>query len=143
MLLPEHSFILKQSTLSGAGSGLFTLNYIAKGTCLLEYKGTITSWKNVNHNDGKNAYVFYVNRNHVVDAQDHPLELARYINDANGLQKIKGVTNNTYYVIKKKRVFVYALKNIKAGSEIFVDYGKGYWDTIREYLQNAKEENKK
>ena len=136
MPLPNNNFVLKESTLPGAGKGLFTLNFIAKETCIAEYKGTITTWKNVNHLDGKNAYVFYVNRNHVVDANDHHLELARYINDAKGLQKIKGITNNAYYVVKKKQIFVYALKNIAANSEIFVAYGKEYWDTIKEYLKS-------
>lgn len=138
MQLPDNNFILKESTLTGAGTGLFTLNFIARGTCIVEYKGTVTSWKNVNHLDGKNAYVFYVNRNHVVDAHEHPLELARYINDARGLQKIKGITNNAYYVVKKKQIFVYALKNVPAGSEIFVAYGKEYWDTIKAYLKANK-----
>ena len=135
MQLPDNNFILKESTLPGAGKGLFTLNFIAKETCIVEYKGTITTWKNVNHLDGKNAYIFYVNRNHVVDANDHHMELARYINDAKGLKKIKGITNNAYYVVKKKQIFVYALKNIAAGSEILVAYGKEYWDTIKEYLK--------
>ena len=138
MPLADNNFVLKESTLPGAGKGLFTLNLIEKGTCILEYKGTITTWKNVNHLEGKNAYVFYVNRNHVVDANDHHLELARYINDAKGLQKIKGITNNAYYVVRKKQIFVYALKNIPANSEIFVAYGKEYWDTIKEYLKNSQ-----
>ena len=138
MPLSDNNFTLKESTLPGAGKGLFTLDFIPKGTCIIEYKGTITTWKNVNHLDGKNAYVFYVNRNHVVDANDHHLELARYINDAKGLKKIKGITNNAYYVVKKKQIFVYALKNIAADSEIFVAYGKEYWATIKEYFKNKE-----
>lgn len=132
--------VVKKSIMPGAGKGLFTKELIAKDTCFLEYKGTISTWKDVNHNDGNNAYVFFVNKNHVVDACDHPLELARYMNDARGIKKVTGIKNNAYYVVIKKRIFVFATRNIEAGAEIFVGYGKDYWDTIRANIKdNVKE----
>jgi SET domain-containing protein len=137
MALQEQKLVVKESTLPGAGKGLFTTEFIAKETCIIEYKGTVTTWKNAHHDDGNNAYVFYVNRNHVIDACNHPLELARYTNDAKGLQQTKGLTNNARYVIEKKRIFIYAVKDIPAGSEIFVAYGKEYWDTIRAYKKEV------
>lgn len=133
MELLLRKLVVKKSTLPGAGKGLFTTEFIAKESCIIEYKGTITTWKDANHDDGNNAYIFYVNRNHVIDACNHPLELARYVNDAKGLQQTKGLRNNARYVVEKKRIFIYALKDIPAGSEIFVGYGKEYWDTIRAY----------
>ena len=131
MTVPERKLFVKESTLPGAGKGLFTTEFIAKDTCIIEYKGTISTWKNVNHDDGNNAYVFFVNNNHVVDACNHLHELGRYANDAKGLKQTKGLTNNARYVVDKKRIFIYAVKNIAAGAEIFVGYGKDYWDTIR------------
>jgi uncharacterized protein len=125
--------IVKESVLPGAGKGLFTEEFIMKDTCITEYRGTVSTWKNVNHNDGNNAYVFYVNSSHVVDACDHPQEPGRYINDAKGLQQARGLVNNARYVVYKKRIFIYATKNIPAGAEIFVSYGKEYWDTIKAY----------
>ena len=131
MTIPQKKLFVKESTLPGAGNGLFTTEFIAKDTCIIEYKGTISTWKNVNHDDGKNAYVFFVNNNHVVDACDHLHELGRYANDAKGLKQTKGLTNNARYVVDKKRIFIYAVKNIAAGAEIFVGYGKDYWNTIK------------
>ena len=131
MTVPERKLFVKESTLPGAGKGLFTTEFIAKDTCIIEYKGTISTWKNVNHDDGNNAYVFFVNNNHVVDACNHLHELGRYANDAKGLKQTKGLTNNARYVVDKKRIFIYAVKNIAAGAEIFVGYGKDYWDTIK------------
>ena len=136
MTVPERDLVIKESSLQGAGMGLFTTEFIAKDTCIVEYKGTVSSWKNVNHDDGNNAYVFYVNNSHVVDACNHPHEPGRYVNDARGLQKTKGLTNNARYVVDKKRVFIYAIKNIPAGAEIFVGYGKEYWDTIRAHKKH-------
>lgn len=131
MTVPERKLFVKESTLPGAGKGLFTTEFIAKDTCIIEYRGTISTWKNVNHDDGNNAYVFFVNNNHVVDACNHLHELGRYANDAKGLKQTKGLTNNARYVVDKKRIFIYAVKNIAAGTEIFVGYGKDYWDTIK------------
>ena len=132
--------VVKKSTMPGAGKGLFTKELIKKDTCFLEYKGTIKTWQEVKHDDADNAYIFFVNRNHVVDACQHLDELARYMNDARGIKKITGINNNAYYVVIKKKVFVFASKTIPAGSEIFVGYGKDYWDTIRE---NIKKDNLK
>jgi SET domain-containing protein len=137
MNVAERKLVVKESMLPGAGKGLYTEELIEKGSCIIEYKGTVTTWKNVAHDDGKNAYVFYVNRNHVTDARDHPHELARYVNDAKGIQQVKGINNNAEYVVIKRRIYIYATKNIPAGAEIFVGYGKGYWDTIRGYLKEA------
>ena len=85
--------------------------------------------------DEFNAYVYYVNRNHVIDAMHFKKSKGRYANDANGISRTKGITNNTRYVVEDKRVFMEATKNIAAGGEILVAYGKEYWDVIRENLK--------
>lgn len=131
----ENQLIVKRSTIAAAGKGLFTKKFIAKGSCIVEYKGKITTWKDANHDDGKNAYIYYVKRSHVIDASRRLKVLARYANDAAGLTRIKGITNNSEFVDEGLRVFIYAKKDIPAGSEILVAYGKEYWDVIR---QNAK-----
>ncbi len=123
---------IKRSTIPGTGKGLFTTVDIAKGTIITEYKGKITTWNDVDHNEGKNLYIYYVSRNHVINAEGNKDALAHFANDAKGPIKIKGINNNAEYIIKKKRVFIVALKNIPANTEIFVGYGKEYWDTLKE-----------
>ena len=71
MALLEKYLVIKKSTLPGAGKGLFTKKLIPKGTRIVEYKGKITTWKEVDHLDGLNAYIFYINRNHVIDGSKH------------------------------------------------------------------------
>lgn len=139
MALLEKHLEIKESGIPGAGKGLFTNVFIAKGTRITEYKGRITTWKEV-QNDDTNFYIFFVSQKHVIDASKHKKVLARYINDAKGLTRVKGVTNNTEFVKNKYRVFVEATKDIKAGSELCVGYGKEYWDVIR---QNIKADEKK
>ncbi|MDE3250465.1 MAG: SET domain-containing protein, partial [Bacteroidota bacterium] len=60
---------------------------------------------------------------------------ARYANDAAGLVRVKGLRNNSVYTIKKKRVYITAMRNIEPGEEILVGYGKEYWDVVRENLK--------
>lgn len=147
MALLEKQLFVKKSTIPNSGKGLFTKKSIPKGTRVVEYKGRISSWKDVKDEDGKNGYIFYVNRNHVINALPVKSALARYANDARGLVRIKGLTNNCDYVTEGKRAFIESKKEIPAGSEIFVDYGGDYWKTIREnmklWAKEAKEALKK
>lgn len=143
MALLEKKLVVRPSTIPDSGMGLFTEVDIPKGTQIVEYKGRVSTWKEANHDDGDNGYIFFVNRNHVIDARRMKSSLARYANDAKGLSKVKGVVNNAEYEPLGTRVFIKALRNIPAGSEIFVSYGKEYWETVRENIkidaQKAKE----
>ena len=138
MALLEKHLIVKQSTIPGAGKGLFTKTFIPKGTRIVEYKGRITTWKEVK-NDDTNGYIYTVNRNHVIDAKRTLSALARYANDARGMNRIKGITNNSVYVNDGLKAFIESTKNIEAGSEIFVDYTKEYWDVMKVNIKNREE----
>lgn len=98
---------------------------------ITEHKGKITTFKDANYEDN-NAYVFYVNRNHVIDAREQLDAVARFANDARGIKRIVGFTNNAEYVVIDKRVYITAIKDIQPNEEIFVGYGKDYWDAIKQ-----------
>jgi SET domain-containing protein len=133
MALLEKQLVVKRSTLPGAGKGLFTKKFIPKGTRIVEYKGKISSWKDADHRNGGNGYIYYVKRYHVIDALPRPKALARYANDARGMNKVKGISNNADYVEDGLKVYIESTKDIPANSEIFVGYGKEYWDVIKAY----------
>ena len=143
MPLLEKQLVVKRSTIPGAGKGLFTKKLIPKGSRIVEYTGKITTWKNVNHNDGLNPYIYYMTRNHVIDALKYKKSLARYVNDAKGSAKIKGVSNNCMYVRDGDKVYVESEKDIPANTEILVPYGKEYWDTINKNRKLAEKEKSK
>ena len=130
MALLEKHLQIKKSILPGAGMGLFTKISITKGTRIVEYKGRSTIWKDV-ENDYKNGYIYSINSKHVIDAKTYKKALGRYANDARGLVTSKGLTNNSRYVVDGLKVFIEATKDIAAGSEIFVSYGKEYWEVMR------------
>ena len=85
--------------------------------------------------DSTNFYIYTVNPKHVIDAKRTLKAWARYANDARGLKRIKGVTNNCHFLNDGLRVYIESGKNIPAGSELLVDYGKAYWDVIRQNLK--------
>ncbi len=142
MALLEKHLEVRKSTIPEAGMGLFTKELIAKGTRIVEYKGKITTWKGANHLDGANPYIFYVKQSHVIDTLNYKKALARYANDAKGLTRIKGMTNNCKFVVEGLRVYMEAEKVIPAGGELLVGYGKEYWDTIRANQQLTKKQQK-
>ena len=138
MALLEKQLFIKRSLIPDAGKGLFTKKPIAKGTRIVEYKGIVTTWKEVDDDNGKNGYIYYINRNSVINARPLTKTFGRYANDAGGLKKIKELKNNARYVIDDLRVYIEATKDIEAGGEILVRYGKEYWDIIRYNQKLAK-----
>jgi len=148
MALLEKKMVIKKSSLPGAGKGLFTKVFIPKGTRIVEYKGQLVTWKEVEKMaDDRNGYVFFFNNKHCIDAWKTKKGIAHYANDARGLVRIEGVKNNSEYVTEKKRCYIEAMRDIPAGSEILVGYGGEYWQAIRYNIRleqrNKEKEGKK
>jgi uncharacterized protein len=145
MALLEKQLIVKRSTIPESGKGLFTKKLITKGTRIVEYKGRVSTWKEVDIDEGRNGYIYYINRKHVINAQPFPKYLGRYANDAQGMSKIKGITNNCRYIadMETMRVYIEAVKDIPPGGEILVQYGKEYWDVIKHNLKIDEREKAK
>ncbi|ANH82971.1 SET domain-containing protein-lysine N-methyltransferase [Niabella ginsenosidivorans] len=134
---------VKTSTLPNAGKGLFTKVNIAKNEIITEYIGNLVTWKEVEQ-DVDNGYIFHINDDAVIDASKNKNSFGRYANDAAGLQRVKGITNNAEYMEEGTRVFIKAKRAIPAGSEIFVAYGPQYWKQVRENIKlDAREQKKK
>jgi SET domain-containing protein len=144
-------FEVKKSTIPGAGKGLFTKHDIKKGERILEYLGEIITDAecDIRAEKDRYGYFFYISKKKCIDAYDIPEAVARYANDAKGLTKVKGLTNNCCYAIYKNSGWIKSEKNIKAGSEILVSYGAEYWRDIRynikldaEKAKDAKKQKK-
>ena len=141
--LEKHLYV-KQSILPGAGKGLFTKVAIKKGTRIVEYKGIILTWKEVEAMpDDRNGYVFYFTLKYVIDAWKTTKSVAHFANDAEGIIRVKGLKNNAEYETEGKRCFIEAVADIPACSEILVSYGKEYWDAIRYNIRDELRKHKK
>lgn len=130
MHIPVKQLETRLSNIPNAGKGLFTKTDIGKDSLIIEYKGRVTTWDEVK-DDAANAYLYYVSEKFVIDAGPFPRAIARFANDAQGITKVKGMRNNAVYERHGDKVFIKAVRDISAGDEILVSYGKEYWDTHR------------
>jgi SET domain-containing protein len=128
---------IRRSALPAGGKGLFTRKEIRKGERIIEYKGRKSTWKEVDHCEGNNGYIYFISHKHVLDAFTYKKALGRYANDARGLRRKKGLSNNAIYTNVGLKVYIDAIKNIPSGTEILVGYGREYWDAIRHNKKNA------
>lgn len=132
------SLFVDNSSIPSAGKGLFTSEDIGKGELIIEYIGEVTTWDEVRH-DTENLYIYFVTEDYVINAKNFPDAIARYANDAHGLTRKRGVHNNSRFVNIDGKIFIKAVKLIRAGEEIFVDYGKDYWDTVKKNKELHKQ----
>lgn len=127
---------VKKSKLPKAGKGLFTDTEIKRGEIVCEYEGEKVTWKEClrrNENqEGKGGYYFHITDRNCVDAQYTLWALGRYANDAGGPSKVAGLKNNAKYEVIKNKPYIVAIRKIKPNEEIFVSYGKAYWDAMME-----------
>lgn len=138
----EKFLYLKKSKLPDSGLGLFTRVDIPKGVRIVEYKGRMQPWNEVEHEDGHNAYLFKINSRIAVNAISYKKEFGRYANDAKGLVRIKGMRNNAEYEVEKNRVYIDAIRYIRKNEEVLVEYGGNFWALIRK-IRKQKEQAEK
>ena len=121
--LPDHHFKIVKVKRSHSGLGLFAGESIKKGELIIEYIGNIL---NKEEADKKitSQYLFEVHRNKTIDGSPR-WNIARYCNHA------CNEAANAESEIKKGRVFVKAIKDIKEGDEICYDYGEEF---VKEHI---------
>jgi uncharacterized protein len=139
------ALIVKESQLPMAGKGLFTDKPIKKNTKIIEYRGEIINWKQYEKRvaEDKDGYLFFISNSRCIDAYPTPQYKGRYANDAAGLKRVKGLSNNSSYQVFGNKCYIVAERDIKAGEEIFVDYTQDYWECIRYNLKHKLYKKKK
>jgi SET domain-containing protein len=110
----EYIFKVKRSK---TGLGLFAEVPIKKSACIIEYKGRAVSDKEQYENRGK--YLFWTGKDTMIDGNIKG-NVARYINHS--------CVPNAEVDLKKRRIYIFAVRNIKAGEELTYDYGDEYFD---------------
>ena len=126
---------IKKSDIEGLG--VFAKEDIKKGTKIADYYGKEMKWKTFKNKYGEyklNSLHTYPMRRiwKIIVSKEEPYKsenLTNYINE------IKGKSN-----CELKLRALYTTKNIKKGSELLLDYPKGY---NRFWLNKTSKENKK
>jgi uncharacterized protein len=101
---------------SFSGLGLFATEPIKKGETIIEYIGNIIDDVEAERKH-KTMYIFEVKKNTNIDGSPR-WNTARYANYS--------CDPNAESENKKSRIFLIAIKNIKAGEEITFDYGEEF-----------------
>jgi SET domain-containing protein len=102
---------------SRSGLGLFAVDTIPKGACIIEYVGKVLT--NEEYERTNSRYLFDIGKKQVLDGSPR-WNKARYINHS--------CVPNCETDVHKHRVYVLALRKIKPGEELAYDYGKEYFD---------------
>ena len=102
------------------GKGVFALTDLAEGETIIEYVGEVISWKEAlrrhphDPSNPNHTFYFHIDDKHVIDGKAGG-NSSRWINHA--------CRPNCEADEDGGRVFIKALRNIKAGEELFYDYG--------------------
>jgi hypothetical protein len=130
-----NSLIVKQSTIPNAGCGLFAKRDFKRDELIGYFKGNIISMTKANKIDAtgdiRRFYFVDLENGKILDVYDSP-SLAKYANDAEGITRIDGLANNAVIGLcnNGKMAYIKAQKLIPEGAEIFLEYGKEYWETL-------------
>lgn len=122
---------IDDSQIKGGGLGVYTDQDIPENTIIDEYRGDkIESFEPID-----NDYYYEIIQPNKeinqlglgVDASALPRCYMAMINDASFEKELE---NNCEFQddIEKKTVYVVTMRDIKAGEELFVSYGDGYWN---------------
>jgi hypothetical protein len=123
VVLPDHHFKVVKVKRGLAGLGLFAGENIKKGEMIIEYIGEILN-KEESEAIVTNQYLFEITKNKTINGQVR-WNIARYCNHA--CEEAANAESD----VKKGRVFIKAVKNIKEGDEIVYDYGEEF---VNEYI---------
>ena len=102
------------------GKGVFALVNLSEGETILEYVGEVISWREAlrrhphDPSNPNHTFYFHIDEKHVIDGKAGG-NSSRWINHA--------CKPNCEADEDGGRVFIKALRNIKAGEELFYDYG--------------------
>jgi SET domain-containing protein len=102
---------------SSTGLGLFAMETIPPDERMIEYIGSVLTYEEANKRGGK--YLIKIDEKYIIDGRARS-NMARYINHScrpNARAYTSGV-----------RVWIWALRTIKAGEEVTINYGKEYID---------------
>ena len=141
--VPQHSFRPKKvrigpSQIQGAGMGLYLMEDVNKNAWIARYSGDPLTRMECNKRR-HSQYRMQVHKNLFLDAENECHFEGRYINDAKGSKFRTNARFASNYVPSTCSttgytwVRIYATRKIHAGEEIFINYGKDFWDNLEQH----------
>lgn len=114
---PREAYKIKRTK---TGLGLVARQPIPKGKRIIEYLGPLIPNEEVERRCGK--YFFGVDKKWTIDGSPRN-NVARYINHS-------CTPNAEALISRRRRIWIWSLKDIQPGEEITYDYGKEYFEDV-------------
>lgn len=125
---------VRPSNVPSAGMGLFAKIDIAKNHYICSYDGVVIKTADAQLDEYKSEYVWEYDDYFSIDSRHEDSCKGRYAND------IVGEWNADIYPYRVVvRGYLMATEDIKAGDEISISYGSGYWNVAKK-LRNLDDE---
>lgn len=127
---PEADYLYVQaSAISGAGKGLYTAIPIHRGEVIARYHGERLMATEAKERAARGAddYFVMLMNGSTLDGM-HAECFAKYANDVEGPGTSQLRNNAVITLDDKGHPCVIATRTIKAGGEVYVGYGKEYWE---------------
>lgn len=106
--------LLEVSSSGVHGRGVYANNFISKGTRIIEYAGQRIAWEDTADDDNNaHTFIFGLGNGEVINPEIGGNE-ARWINHCCG--------PNCEAFEEDDRIFIYAMRDIEPGEELFYDY---------------------
>ena len=120
---------VKESTIKGAGKGVFATRDIEKNTKVLEYTGKVVTSVSKTKKNGQ--YTIMVKNGYYIDGAEESKTNAHLVNDVYKTRRRTNLRWSIFYGNKEKgltpRVWMVSTRKIKKDAELFIAYGDDYW----------------
>ncbi|MCX6231772.1 MAG: SET domain-containing protein-lysine N-methyltransferase [Bacteroidetes bacterium] len=118
----------KTSQIADSGNGLYTAIDIYTDETIAVFKGKILTAIQAKKQaeEGNDKYFMNLPDGSIMDSMNTNC-FAKYANDAKGISDSNFKNNAVIILDDNGNVCISAIRNIKAGEELFCSYGKRYW----------------
>jgi len=134
----EAEFLLvKESQIPDSGKGLFLRTDKKKGELVALFRGEVLTYEEAELRAAKKEDGYFINMSNgtILDSM-HVECFAKYANDAHGLGRSKFRSNSEIQLSGRGDiVYLIAIRDIKAGEEIFTSYGRKYWKNFKSKME--------
>ena len=122
----ENDFEIKDSSIPKIGKGLFTKNDLIKGDTVGYYTGKVISDDDAESPKYvESKYLLWICKDYWIWGEGRWANYTRFINHSEKKPNLLLVTSTRWKTARFK-----VIRKVKAGEELFFDYGKEYWDNI-------------
>lgn len=129
---------VKKSHIEGGGNGLFAVERIEKGETLCTYGGQLIDPAEAKYMNPMYIVNFELGKGFKLNGDNEDGDLGHYANAVHPENEIikqnaKFVFKSNKYLNMRGRFNLIATNRVLKDDEIIVNYGKGYWHTMRKW----------